>query len=45
MNKVSTLNTRVLETLISRIRRKIKSAKIKVALKKDKKGYMLVENV
>ena len=44
-NKVSTLNTRVLETLISRIRRKIKSAKIKVALKKDKKGYMLVENV
>ncbi len=44
-DKVSTLNTRVLETLISRIRRKIKSANIKASLKKDKKGYMLVENV
>ena len=36
-NKVSTLNTRVLETLISRIRRKIKSANIKASLKKIKK--------
>ena len=44
-DKVSTLNTRVLETLISRIRRKIKSANIKASIKKDKKGYIIVENV
>ena len=44
-DKVSTLNTRVLETLISRIRRKMKSVNIKASIKKDKKGYTLVENV
>ena len=44
-DKVSTLNTRVLETLISRIRRKIKSVNIKASIKKDKKGYIIVENV
>ncbi len=44
-DKISTLNTRVLETLISRIRRKIKSVNIKASIKKDKKGYIIVENV
>ena len=38
------MNTRVLESLISKIRRKIKSVNVKVAIKKNKHGYLLIQN-
>ncbi len=41
LEKVNSLNTRVLETLISRIRKKIRSAKIKASITKNKNGYLL----
>ena len=41
LEKVNSLNTRVLETLISRIRKKIRSAKIKATITKNKNGYVL----
>lgn len=41
LEKVDSLNTRVLETLISRIRQKIVSAKIDIKIIKSKSGYIL----
>ncbi len=41
LEKVDSLNTRVLETLISRIRQKIISAKINIKIIKSKSGYIL----
>ena len=40
--KSASLNTRVLETLISRIRKKIRSIDIKASIKKKKDGYVLI---
>ena len=40
--RVSSLNTRVLETLISRIRKKIRSVKMEISITKNKNGYMLL---
>lgn len=42
--KTTSMNTRVLETLVSKIRRKINSVNIKVAIKKSKNGYLLIQN-
>ena len=39
--KISSLNTRVLETLVSRIRKKILSFNIKASITKNKNGYIL----
>ena len=41
IEKVDSLNTRVLETMISRIRKKINSADIKIKIIKNKTGYTL----
>tara|TARA_B100000073_G_scaffold178112_1_gene147416 strand:+ start:226 stop:861 length:636 start_codon:yes stop_codon:yes gene_type:complete len=41
LEKVDSLNTRVLETLISRIRQKIVSARIDIKIIKNKSGYIL----
>jgi len=41
LEKVNSLNTRVLETLVSRIRKKIRSANIKASITKNKNGYVL----
>ena len=41
LEKVSSLNTRVLETLVSRIRKKILSVNIKASITKNKNGYIL----
>ncbi len=40
--KSAALDTRVLETLISRIRKKIRSFDIKASIKKKKDGYVLI---
>ncbi len=42
-DKVESLNTRVLETLLSRIRKKIISSKIKIKIIKNKSGYILIK--
>ena len=42
--KTTSMNTRVLETLVSKIRRKINSVNIKVDIKKSKNGYLLIQN-
>ena len=42
--KTDYLNTRVLETLISKIRKKISSVNIKISIKKNKNGYLLIQN-
>ena len=42
--KTTSMNTRVLETLVSKIRRKINSVNIKVAIKKSKNGYLIIQN-
>ena len=43
LDKVESLNTRVLETLVSRIRKKIISSKIKIKIIKNKFGYILIK--
>lgn len=43
LDKVESLNTRVLETLLSRIRKKIISSKIKIKIIKNKFGYILIK--
>tara|TARA_Y100001970_G_scaffold292318_1_gene433136 strand:+ start:8683 stop:9318 length:636 start_codon:yes stop_codon:yes gene_type:complete len=43
--KVGSLDTRVLETLISRIRRKIRSVNIKISITKNINGYVLNSQV
>ena len=43
LDKVESLNTRVLETLLSRIRKKIISSKIKIKIIKNKSGYILIK--
>ena len=45
LEKTVSLNTRVLETLISRIRRKIHSVNIKANIKKIKEGYLLTHKI
>ncbi len=42
LEKVDSINTRVLETIISRIRKKINSSKFKIKIVKNKDGYVLV---
>ncbi len=44
LEKVNSLNTRVLETLISRIRKKIRSANIKASITKNKNGTENIKN-
>ncbi len=43
--KADSLNTRVLETLISRIRKKIIFSKINIKIIKNKSGYILIKSV
>ncbi len=43
LDKVESLNTRVLETLLSRVRKKIISSKIKIKIIKNKSGYILIK--
>ena len=43
LDKVESLNTRVLETLVSRIRKKIISSKIRIKIIKNKSGYILIK--
>ena len=43
LDKVESLNTRVLETLLSRIRKKIISSKIRIKIIKNKSGYILIK--
>ena len=42
LEKVDSINTRVLETVISRIRKKINSSKFKIKIVKKKAGYVLL---
>ena len=42
LEKVDSMNTRVLETLISRIRKKIVYSKFKIKIIKNKSGYVLM---
>ncbi len=43
LDKVDSLNTRVLETLLSRIRKKITSSKASIKIIKNKSGYILIK--
>ena len=43
LEKVDSLNTRVLETLLSRIRKKVTSSKANIKIIKDKSGYILIK--
>lgn len=45
LDKADSLNTRVLETLISRIRKKIIFSKINIKIIKNKSGYILIKSV
>ena len=44
LEKVDSLNTRVLETLISRIRKKISFSKVNIKIIKNESGYFLISN-